>query len=173
MTEPADARRPGDAGNARADVRTAWALVAGQFLLIALIVLLGGGAAWPVPSWLDRLAWVGMVLGVVVMIVGAIRLGRGLTAAPLPNAHAQLRTGGLYRWVRHPIYAGLLLFAIAHTVASASHVQVVLCLLLAALISVKARWEERRLADRFAGYTAYAARTPRYLPFGPVPRSPR
>ncbi len=49
------------------------------------------------------------------MVVAATALGRGLTAAPLPNSHAELRTGGLYRFVRHPIYSGLLLFAVART----------------------------------------------------------
>jgi protein-S-isoprenylcysteine O-methyltransferase Ste14 len=154
----------------RTDARVAWLLVAGQLGLIALIVLLDGGAAWSVPTWLDRLAWVGVVLGLVVMLLGATGLRRGLTAVPLPNPHAQLRTTGAYRFVRHPMYSGLLLFAIAHTVVSSSGVHVVLCVLLVALISVKARWEERRLAARFAGYADYAAATPRFVPFLPAAR---
>ena len=162
---------PGDPGQGRADAVTAWLMVAGQFALIALIVILGGGSAWTVPNWLDRLAWVGIVLGFIVMLLGATRLGRGLTAAPLPNAHAQLQTGGLYRYVRHPIYSGLLLFAIAHTIASASYVQVALCLALIVLIAVKARWEERRLAARFPDYADYCAHTPRFVPFAPAPRT--
>lgn len=153
------------------DTRTAWLLVAMQLVLIALIVLLGGSNAWSVPNWLDRLTWAGVLLGFVVMVLGATRLGRGLTAAPLPNAHAQLQTGGLYRYVRHPIYSGLLLFAIAHTLASGSYVQVALCLALIVLIAVKAGWEERRLAARFPDYTDYCAQTPRFVPFAPAPRT--
>jgi protein-S-isoprenylcysteine O-methyltransferase Ste14 len=149
---------------------TAGAFVAAQLVLIALIVLLGGGDSWSVPVWLDRLAWMAMLLGIAVMIAGALALRRGLTALPLPNTHARLRTGGLYRFVRHPIYSGLLLFAIAHTVASASYVQLVLCVLLIALITVKARWEERRLVERFPEYREYSARTPRFVPFAPAPR---
>ena len=38
------------------------------------------------------------VAGLAPMAVAAITLGRGLTAAPLPNAHAQLGTRGLYGW---------------------------------------------------------------------------
>ena len=48
------------------------------------------------------------VVGLAVMVFEAIGLGRGLTATPLPNAHAKLRTGGLYRYAQHPIYSGLL-----------------------------------------------------------------
>ncbi len=171
MTAAGPEPSPGRAGKGAADLRTAWLLVAGQFVLIALIVLLGGGDAWPVPPWLDRLAWIAMALGVVVMVLGGTGLGRGLTAAPLPNAHARLQTGGMYRYVRHPIYTGLLLFAIAHTAASASYVQCALCILLIALIAVKARWEERRLAQRFRDYCVYADQTPRFIPFTPPPRS--
>jgi protein-S-isoprenylcysteine O-methyltransferase Ste14 len=32
------------------------------------------------------------------------------------------------------------------------------------LLTAKARWEERRLAQRFEGYAEYAARTPRFVP---------
>jgi protein-S-isoprenylcysteine O-methyltransferase Ste14 len=35
--------------------------------------------------------------------------------------------------------------------------------------NVKARWEEARLAESYPGYRAYAARTPRFVPF--LPRS--
>ena len=52
------------------------------------------------------------------MVIGATGLGRGLTATPLPNAHAQLRTGGLYRYARHPIYSGLLPTVASITVAA-------------------------------------------------------
>jgi protein-S-isoprenylcysteine O-methyltransferase Ste14 len=98
------------------------------------------------------------------MVIGATGLGRGLTATPLPNAHAQLRTGGLYRFVRHPIYSGLLLTMASIAVASGSWFQLFTLGVLALLLTVKARWEEERLARRFEGYADYASRTPRFVP---------
>jgi len=148
----------------RADVRTARLLVAGQFVLIGGLVLLRGRDDWPVPRALAIGCVVATVVGVAVMVVGATALGRGLTATPLPNAHAQLRTGGLYRFVRHPIYSGLLLTMTSITVASGSAVRLVVLGLLVLLLTMKARWEEARLAQRFEGYAAYAARTPRFAP---------
>ena len=100
--------------------RTAWALVAAQFALIGLIVLLPRRADWSVPNWLQIVDTVGTWIGIAIMIVAGLGLGRGLTAAPLPNAHATLRTGGLYRLARHPIYSGLLLFTLAQVVGSGS-----------------------------------------------------
>lgn len=89
------------------------------------------------------------------------------TATPLPNAHARLRTTGLYRFVRHPIYSGLLLAATAFTVGTGSVTRVVVLVLLVLLLTVKARWEEPRLSRRFEGHAAYASRTPRFVPVRP------
>jgi protein-S-isoprenylcysteine O-methyltransferase Ste14 len=83
----------------------------------------------------------------------------------LPNAHAKLRTGGLYRYARHPIYSGLLLTMSSITVASGSGFRLLTLGALVLLLNVKARWEETRLAQRFEGYADYAAQTPRFVPF--------
>jgi protein-S-isoprenylcysteine O-methyltransferase Ste14 len=140
-------------------------LLIGQFVLLGLVVLLPRREDWGLPP---TLAFVGQVVGwagLVILVVAAIHLGRGLTAAPLPNDHAQLRTDGLYGLVRHPIYSGLLLFAIARTVTSGTLWAALACVLLVVLINVKARWEERHLVERFPEYRAYARRTPRFIPW--------
>jgi len=144
--------------------RTAWLLVLGQFVLLALIVLLPRGTAWTLPVVITRTAQVAAAVGIVVMVVAGTALGRGLTAAPLPNSHAELRTGGLYRLVRHPIYSGLLLLSVALTLTSGSLWTTAACAALVVLINAKARWEEQHLAARFPDYAAYAARTPRFIP---------
>ena len=145
----------------------AWLLVLVQFILIALIVLLPGSSTWTLLVLVARAVQVAEWVGIIVMVVAALALGRGLTAAPLPNAHAELRTGGLYRFVRHPIYSGLLLFAVARTLGSGSLWTGLACVALVVLINAKARWEEQHLAQRFAGYVGYAASTPRFIPGWP------
>ncbi|WP_159807288.1 methyltransferase family protein [Cellulomonas citrea] len=163
----------GDEGHAtspRAEVRTARLLVAAQFVLLALVALLPGGAGWPVPWWLRVVAWAGVLGGVVLMLVAGTALGRGLTAVPIPNGHAELRTGGLYRLVRHPIYTGLLLAAGSYVVATGGGWRALAFIALVVLLAAKARWEEVRLTRRFAGYAAYAARTPRFVPGWPTGR---
>ena len=151
-------------------VWTSRALVTAQFVLLLALVLVPRGGGWVVPPWLRVVAGVLGVVGVVIMLLGGTALGRGLTAAPLPNAHAQLRTGGLYRFVRHPIYSGLLLMAGAIAVVSGSVARLLVFAALVGLINVKARWEERQLMMRFPDYAAYAARTPRFVPGARAPR---
>jgi Putative protein-S-isoprenylcysteine methyltransferase len=149
---------------AHTDVRTARLFVAGQFVLIGILVALPSRRDWPVPAALTVGCTVATVVGLAVMVIGATGLGRGLTATPLPNAHAQLRTGGLYRFVRHPIYSGLLLTMASITVASGSGFRLLTLGGLILLLTVKARWEETRLTQRFEGYANYAAQTPRFVP---------
>ena len=146
------------------DRRVGATFVVAQFVLLAVVVFLPGGSLWSLPMWLTRVADALAVAGLVVMVLAALGLGRGLTAMPLPNEHAALRTGGLYRWVRHPIYSGLLLFALCRTLVSGGVLVLAFFALLAILLTFKARWEEQRLGERFADYPDYASRTGRFVP---------
>jgi protein-S-isoprenylcysteine O-methyltransferase Ste14 len=128
------------------------------------LILTPGGRSWPTPIGLRWLSIAATVLGVIGMTLAGLRLGRGLTASPLPNQAARLRTTGLYAYVRHPIYTALLTFGVGQVIASGSLIRVALLFVLITLLSAKARWEEEQLAARFSGYAAYAARTPRFLP---------
>ena len=164
MSPPAESAAEHEDSPASGDVRTARLLVAGQFVLIGVLLVLPTRDAWPVPTALTVACTAATVLGLAVMVIGATGLGRGLTATPLPNAHAQLRTGGLYRYARHPIYSGLLLMMAAITVAAGSVLRLLALAALVVLLNVKARWEETRLTQRFEGYADYAAHTPRFVP---------
>jgi hypothetical protein len=103
VSQPADDTTAHEGAPASTDVRIARLLVAGQFVLIGILVLLPGRLDWPVPAALKVACSIATIIGLAVMFIGATGLGRGLTATPLPNAHAKLRTGGLYRYARHPI----------------------------------------------------------------------
>ena len=164
MNPHADDAAVEEGGQTHKDVWTARLLVACQFVLIGILVLLPGRHNWPVPIGLTVACTVATMAGLAVMVIGATGLGRGLTATPLPNAHAQLRTGGLYRYARHPIYSGLLLTMASITVVSGNGLRLLTLGMLVLLLAVKARWEETRLTQRFEGYASYAARTPRFIP---------
>lgn len=154
-------------GETPRDTAIAWLLVAGQFVLLALIVLLPGGDAWSVPVWLDRLALVLELIGLVALVAGVVNLGRSLTPLPTPIEHGVLRVNGLYRWVRHPIYSGTNALAIGVTIRSASWGVAAATLGLIVWFMAKARFEEHHLRRRYPEYAAYAAKTPRFVPFWP------
>ncbi|MEO6821321.1 MAG: isoprenylcysteine carboxylmethyltransferase family protein [Candidatus Nanopelagicales bacterium] len=146
------------------DRTTAWLLVGGQMALLAVLARLPRGTSWSLPRAARGLAWVGQGAGVGLSAVAAAGLGPGLSASPLPNEQAELHTDGLYAYVRHPIYAGVLLAATSRTLASGNRVALLPLGLLGVLLHLKAGFEERHLAERFPGYADYASHTPRILP---------
>lgn len=145
-------------------ITTARALVAAQAALLAGLAVLPKRRDWPVPTVVRLSGGLAVVAGAGIAAVGASALGRGLTALPLPNEHAELRTGGLYGRVRHPVYTGVLLAAGAKTVTSGSRWTLAAFAALVLLLNGKARFEERHLIARFPGYPDYADRTPRFIP---------
>jgi protein-S-isoprenylcysteine O-methyltransferase Ste14 len=135
-----------------------------QFLFLALLVFLPNGTDWPTPLWLTALAAGALYAGWLILIVSLFNLGRSLTAHPLPLERAKLKTNGLYAVVRHPIYLGLILIALAIGLGSGSIRKAIYFVLLTALLNVKARFEERFLTQKFPEYPAYAAKVGRLLP---------
>jgi protein-S-isoprenylcysteine O-methyltransferase Ste14 len=141
-----------------------WLLVAAQFVLLGALVLTPTGGGWSTPGPLWAIGTAGRLLGAVIIFVGVLQLGRGVSVHPAPRGVAQLRTTGIYRHVRHPIYSGVLVLGAAIAATAGSVVHLILWCALFAVLTVKVRFEERLLADAFPGYNGYARRTGRFLP---------
>jgi protein-S-isoprenylcysteine O-methyltransferase Ste14 len=77
-------------------------------------------------------------------------------------AGAPLRTDGLYGVVRHPIYLGLLLMAAGFSLATTPWGLLVTALL-AVVLDLKRRVEERWLDATYPQYAAYRAAVPHAL----------
>jgi protein-S-isoprenylcysteine O-methyltransferase Ste14 len=146
------------------DRRTARAFVIVQFALLSLIVLLPDGRGWPLPTELRRAGQLLAIMGLVILAVAVRELGPGFTALPLPNDKAALRTTGVYRLARHPIYLGLLIGTLGRALDARSWYVLAAVGLLLILLNSKARWEEVRLTARFPDYPDYARRTGRFAP---------
>lgn len=149
-------------GQCATDAWLGWLFVAGQFILLGALVVEVWGAETSSFRWaLGVLAAAG---GGSIAVVGSRQLGRELRTHPAPSSTAVLRVDGPYRFVRHPIYSGLLLLAVGLAVIAGTVLAAVTFLALFAMLSLKARFEERLLAERFPGYREYARRTPRFVP---------
>jgi protein-S-isoprenylcysteine O-methyltransferase Ste14 len=82
----------------------------------------------------------------------------------LKEGHALVRTGP-YKYVRHPIYSGLLL-AVCGSAAVTGEWRGILALGLAILaLLYKSRVEEARLRETFSEYDAYCRHTAALVPF--------
>ena len=138
--------------------------VAIQVGFLALLVFVPKGALWPTFGLVGFVGFALEVLGLAVLTVSFINLGKSLTAHPMPLARGQLKTTGLYAIVRHPIYLGLLMFAAGLTAEGASIGHLVGFVGLSVLLHLKAGFEERLLRKAYPEYKAYALRVGRLIP---------
>ncbi len=139
--------------------------VLGQSLLMLLV--LAAGPVFPGshrPPWLTGVAVLGLTAGAVFGIGGAWVLGRNRTIFPEPNAGSRLVRHGVYRWVRHPLYASLMWLALGWAAWWASGPALLAGLGLVLFLDRKARHEETRLRARFPEYAEYARQVRRFLP---------
>ena len=144
--------------------------VAAQLILFALIAAAGlrdtAGRA-PGEPWVSVASAAGLAAiaaGGFVAARGAWDLRSSLSPFPRPVAGASLVETGAYRFIRHPIYSGLVLGAIGWGFLTASILAIAGAALLFLLFDGKSRREEVWLADEYPGYRAYRQRTRRLIP---------
>ena len=107
-----------------------------------------------------------MVIGYAVAFVATITLRRSYSSTLVIKADHQLITGGIYRFVRHPIYLGVILvcFGIPTSVSSVYGL-----LVMSAMIPIfinRIRIEEELLIAEFGEtYLAYKKTTRKLVPF--------
>jgi protein-S-isoprenylcysteine O-methyltransferase Ste14 len=111
---------------------------------------------------------VGVVLfaaGLGVAVSARIYLGRNWGMPMTQKDQPELVTSGPYRFVRHPIYSGILL-AILGTALATNLYWLIALVVLGAYFAYSATVEERNLANDFpAAYSSYRARTKLLIPF--------
>lgn len=142
--------------------------VTGQVLLLAAV---GVAGVVDRPDWdgdalaVSTVVGLGLVVaGLVIGIVGVRDLGPSLTPVPRPKDGAALVQKGIYGWVRHPLYLGLVLGALGWALFSASLLGVAFTVALAVFLDLKARREEVWLRERYPLYAHYARRVRRFVP---------
>lgn len=134
-----------------------------QFVLIGAVALLPGHH-WEVTARHLGIAIATIAIALVLGLWAARWLGKGLTPLPLPNGRVDLVTSGPYRWMRHPMYAAVILGMAGVAVRSGSWWSAAAWFGLVILLTIKSRWEERHLEAEFPGYPDYRRRTGRFLP---------
>jgi protein-S-isoprenylcysteine O-methyltransferase Ste14 len=141
-----------------------WVLAQAILFLVFITVPQVAGP-WPYARAFTLAGWLCFLLGVGVALLSARRLGRSLTPFPRPLEHGELVTGGIYGWVRHPIYLGVLLVALGIALITASLLRLLLTLALFVFFDRKARREEIWLEQKYPEYRDYRRRVKRLIPW--------
>lgn len=131
--------------------------VLGQLILFAMIgVALIVGGVLPPPWGAQNLA--GLIIGLFglsVIAASAAALGSNLTALPEPILGGEMVRSGPYRFVRHPMYSGVILLFLGTALFVGSVVGLALVAVLFAYFAMKSKYEERQLRISYPSYMAY------------------
>lgn len=132
---------------ARVDARRiGWLWVTAQFILLAVLLFLPWQAhALPLLSTGGLIALAGGLLALSV----SRTLGEAFTATPVPRAGAHLSRSGPYRYLRHPMYVGVLLIILGLLIAAGSPLGWLWGAVLVIFFWLKSRWEDARLHDAY------------------------
>ncbi|MCC6839293.1 MAG: hypothetical protein IT230_03965 [Flavobacteriales bacterium] len=136
---------------------------AGVALVIAQFVCIGAlmAGSWDLRPW----AWALLFAGLALLPWAAWSLGRqNLTAMPAPRTGNTLSKRGIYGWVRHPMYLGVLCCGAALALGAPAWWRWAAWAVLLGVLLVKIRLEERRLTALHPNYPELMRGVARLVP---------
>jgi protein-S-isoprenylcysteine O-methyltransferase Ste14 len=149
-------------------------VMGGLFLVLILLVGAYGalvGALGPErlgivarPDWLGAIGLIGMGLGTTYVMVAQAQMGASWRIG-IGDEPTALVVTGLYRWSRHPIYTGVLLWLWSLVLVVPSVFLAVVAAVIVVVVAIEARLEEQHLtAVHGDAYRDYARRVGRFFP---------
>jgi protein-S-isoprenylcysteine O-methyltransferase Ste14 len=145
-----------------------WVIAQGVLFLFFLIAVVSGETVADVPGLIYA-----QVMGLVVAAAGAVisvwslrEHGWQVSPFPRPADAAHLVESGPYRYVRHPMYTGIVVFVLGVGLAYANPVVLLTSFTFTVFFMAKTGHEEDMLVERIDGYSAYRSDVPwRIIPF--------
>jgi protein-S-isoprenylcysteine O-methyltransferase Ste14 len=152
---------------AKAGSRTGRARLPGLAIVVVLVLLRvfnGKGGLVPDPA-LGMIGAIVFVSGLSLAVWARMYLGRNWGMPMTRKDEPELVTSGPYRFVRHPIYSGILLGLLGTALAVDLYVLVAVAIIGAYFVYC-AKVEEGLMIDSFpTTYPSYRARTKMLIPF--------
>lgn len=105
------------------------------------------------------------LLGVFLMIWARVTFGRRSFHATASPTDGGLVTTGPYRYLRHPIYTSVLLFAWAGALGNLELSNAGFAIIVSAGAFTRVYCEEMLIRVQYPEYAEYAAKTKRFIPF--------
>ncbi|GGD28395.1 MULTISPECIES: methyltransferase family protein [Flavobacterium] len=121
-----------------------------------------------IPNYLATFGMVIAIIGFMIALLTVFELKTNLTVFPSPTEKAVLLTQGFFRYSRHPIYSGILMFAFGFALYKYSIYKLIVGSLLLIWFYLKSTYEEKQLAQKFNSYKEYQEKVGRFFPKLPL-----
>jgi len=105
------------------------------------------------------------VCGGIIITLALLQLNKNLSPFPTPKESASLLQNGLFKYMRHPIYTGIILLFTGYSVSQNSVYKLLISVFLVLLFYLKSNYEEQRLEQKFPDYKQYKKKTGRFFPW--------
>lgn len=134
-----------------------------QFILFALFTT---DFDWSLgfSHWFRILNLFFSIIGLLIVILSILQLNKNLSPFPTPKDTSVLLENGLYKFIRHPIYSGIVLMLWGYSLYKDSWYKIGITLLLLLLFHFKTQYEEQQLQNKFKNYKAYKSKTGKFFP---------
>ena len=107
-----------------------------------------------------------LISGVSLYFISRFKLGKFFSEAIRIKPEHRLITSGVYRYIRHPIYLGEILYFLSIPMIFISAYGFIIMLVSVPMLINRIGFEEKALFSEFGqAYTEYARRTKRLIPF--------
>ncbi|MEI6764546.1 MAG: isoprenylcysteine carboxylmethyltransferase family protein [Bacteroidota bacterium] len=137
--------------------------VFGSWLFFLLKAVFPSIGYIPVPEFLSWTATAVLIPAILIFVISFFQLGTALKMG-LPNESTTLRTSGLYRFSRNPIYAAVFMMFFASLMYFPDPLNFCLAIIGTIIHYRTTLSEEKFLLQRFGSeWTMYTSRTRRYL----------
>lgn len=135
-----------------------------QLLLFIAYLFRIQGIDFAFPVWLQQVGLLIAIAGIIISFTALFDLNKNLSPFPTPKENAELIQTGIYKFIRHPIYTGILSFSFGFSLYSENTLRLCIFFALVILFIFKATYEERLLQNKYPGYIAYKKTTGMFLP---------
>lgn len=141
-----------------------WMYVILQFILVGVYLIEIDLITISLPEWFKLGVLTFSVLGIIIIVLSFYQLGSNLSPFPSPVKNADLITTGIFKYLRHPIYTGILLILFSVAIYNTSEYKLIISILLLILFQFKSKYEESRLIANFENYKDYMKDTGKFIP---------
>jgi len=135
-----------------------------QFILIICFFLLFNYRTGETPFEIQVVCGVMVFVGVGLVIIPILQINKFISVLPTPVKGSKLVTTGAFKYIRHPIYAGIILGGVGLAFMFNNFIQLIIIFILYLLFELKSEYEEQQLFKKFPEYLAYKKHTGKFFP---------